>query len=172
MLQKVSKTLFISFTLLGLSFAAHATSADYSVDELRQMSQMELNQVYAEAQAGNVPDGESAGTAVFFPDAGIFNIPSQILASLFWQGKVFETEEGVLVNKVVGFRAIRAEVYRGESLFDGNESIIIDYSRTSILANPVRDEIREVAPGIYLGRAYILTLLGAYMGVNFILDFN
>jgi len=172
MLQKVSNTLVIAFTALGFSFATQALANDYTVDELRQMSQSELDQVYADAEAGNVPDGESAGTAVFFPDSGIFNIPSQILASLFWQGKVFETEEGLLVNKVIGFRAIRAEVYRGESLFDGNESIIIDYSRTSILANPVRDEIREVAPGIYLGRAYILTLLGAYMGVNFILDFN
>ena len=31
------------------------------------------------------------------------------------------------------------------------ETIVIDYSSTSLLARKVRDEIREVEPGVYLG---------------------
>jgi hypothetical protein len=73
---------------------------------------------------------------------------------------------------VFGFRAIKAELYKGPSLLDGRESNIIDYSRTSLLAHAVRDEIREVAPNLYLGRAYLRTLLGDFMVVNFVLEFE
>jgi len=37
---------------------------------------------------------------------------------------------------------------------DGKETIIIDYSQTSFVAKKIRDEIREVAPGIYLGKVW------------------
>lgn len=150
---------------------ASSTEAPLTVDELRYMPQSELNQVYAEAEMGPMPDGESQGTAVFFPGS-IINTPAQILAGLAWQGKVFDTDDGILVNKVFGFRAIKAEIFYGESLFDGGDAIIIDYSNTSLVANRIRDEIRLVAPGIYLGRAYLRGLLFDYMVVNFILDFN
>jgi hypothetical protein len=123
------------------------------------------------AQPGEMPNGESNGTAVFFPDS-LINTPTQLLASLVWQGKIFDTDENVLVNKVFGFKAIKAQIYFGNSLLDGQESIIIDYSHTSLLARRIRDEIREVAPGLYLGRAYLRTLVGDFMVVNFILDFT
>jgi len=45
-------------------------------------------------------------------------------------------------------------VYRDESWFDGKEAIILDYSKTSLVAHWIRDEIREVAPGLYLGIVY------------------
>jgi hypothetical protein len=37
---------------------------------------------------------------------------------------------------------------------DGKETIIIDYSTTSFVAKKVRDEIREVEPGVYLGKVW------------------
>ena len=40
------------------------------------------------------------------------------------------------------------------SWFDGRESIVLDYSRTSLIAHWIRDEIREVAPRLYLGIVY------------------
>lgn len=166
------------FMLAGLvAFATSATAfanadlAPLSVDQIRLMSQEQLDDTYLNATPGVIPDGESNGKAVFFPDSSIFNEPTQLLAALIWQGKVFDTDDGVLVNKVFGFRAIKAEVYYGESLLDGNESVIIDYSKTSILAHNVRDEIRLVSPNIYLGRAYIRTLFGDFMAINFILEF-
>jgi hypothetical protein len=157
------------FSISASSFASDFESI--TVDELRVMRQGDLDATYQSAEAGPLPDGDSKGTAVFFPGS-IINTPTQLLAALFWQGKVFDTDDGILVNKVVGFKAIKAEVFYGESLFDGGESIIIDYSRTSIVANRIRDEIRMVAPGIYLGRAYMRTLLADIMVVNFVLDFT
>ena len=163
----------LAFVLPFVSVAARADEASQpvTVTQLQQMDQEHLNRIYLDAAPGAIPDGDSEGTAVFFPGT-LINTPTQLLAAMVWQGKVFDTEDGILVNKVFGFHAIKAKVYLGDSLFDGKQSIIIDYSKTSILAHAVRDEIREVAPQLYLGRAYLRTLLGDFMVVNFILDFH
>jgi hypothetical protein len=39
-------------------------------------------------------------------------------------------------------------------LFDQKECIVLDYSKTSLVAKHVRDEIREIGPGVYLGLVY------------------
>ncbi len=74
-----------------------------------------------------------------------------------------------------------AKLYCGQSLLDGRrESVIIDYAFTDdlpgyrempdILAGreglEIRDEIRMVRPGLYLGRAYIKKVFG----LNFVLE--
>ena len=41
-----------------------------------------------------------------------------------------------------------------QSWLDGKDTIVIDYSSTSILAKVIRDEIREVEPGVYLGKVW------------------
>jgi len=51
--------------------------------------------------------------------------------------------------------AIAADVYTGRSWFDGADCIVLDYSKRSLLARFVRDEIRRVAPGLYLGLVYL-----------------
>ena len=73
-----------------------------------------------------------------------------------WQGKVFDREKGELKNKIgpLGLKAIRAQVYKEPSWFDGKETIVLDYSDTSLVAQWVRDEIREVAPHLYLGLVF------------------
>ena len=62
----------------------------------------------------------------------------------------------MLVNKLTpfGVRAVRAKVYIGDSWLDGNKAIIFDYSKTSFIAQGIRDEIREVEPGVYLGKVW------------------
>ena len=50
--------------------------------------------------------------------------------------------------------SIVAKVYRDASWMDGKETIVIDYSRTSFFAKKIRDEIREVEPGVYLGKVW------------------
>ena len=60
------------------------------------------------------------------------------------------------MNRVLpfGLRAVAAEVRRGPSRLDGRECIVLDYSRSSLAARGVRDELRLVRTGLYLGRAY------------------
>jgi hypothetical protein len=53
------------------------------------------------------------------------------------------------------------------SWLDNQPAIILDYSKTSLVARSVRDEIREVGPGTYLGIVYI----GHTKTINFVLQF-
>ena len=69
---------------------------------------------------------------------------------------MFDAKKGVLRNKILplGLNAIIAKVYKGESWLDGKECIVLDYSDTSLLAQWIRDEIREIEPELYLGKVY------------------
>lgn len=62
-----------------------------------------------------------------------------------------------LVNLVgpLRMRAIRARLSRDRSWVDGEECVLIDYSATSTVARMVRDEVRLVAPGLYLGVVWV-----------------
>ncbi len=130
-----------------------------TVKKLIDMNREQLDDIYMNAAAGTVPTGEMRGTAIV---AGTFFAQLYArLARLFaWQGKIFDIfappDTGVLINKITPFSLtfIVAKVYRGASWMDGNQTIIIDYSRTSFFAQKIRDEIREVEPGIYLGKVW------------------
>ena len=76
-------------------------------------------------------------------------VRSPALINIFaWQGKNFDAAHGTLTNRIsaFGINAIVAEVYKSESWFDKKECIVLDYSKTSLVAKHVRDEIREIAP--------------------------
>lgn len=124
------------------------------------MSREELDEIYRNAEAGTIPAGDTRGTAIL---AGSFfsKIVAGIARLFAWQGKVFDLfaddgQSGILVNKILplGMTFIVAKVYRDESWMDGKETIVIDYSKTSFLAKVIRDEIREIEPGVYLGKVW------------------
>jgi len=123
-------------------------------------SREELDEIYRHATPGSVPRGDTRGTAILAGSA--FSKIVAALARLFaWQGKVFDLfcpggDAGVLVNKITPFSLtfIIAKVYRDTSWLDEKETIVIDYSKTSFVAKVIRDEIREVEPGVYLGKVW------------------
>src|SRR5262245_36096612 len=118
--------------------------------QLLKESPARLDELFGKSPAGAIPDGEATGTAIVC--AGTFR--AKLLAWLtrwfFWQGKVFDRQRERLVNRLTAFgcKGIAAKVYKDKSWFDGKECIVIDYSKTSFLAKCIRDEIREVAPGL------------------------
>jgi len=131
------------------------------VKQWLSMSREELDEVYkACTKSGTIPQGEMRGTAILAGSP--FSKLVAAFARLFaWQGKVFDifaadSSAGVLVNKVtfLSLSFIVAKVYRENSWMDGRETIVIDYSKTSFLFAKVRDEIREIEPGIYLGKVW------------------
>jgi hypothetical protein len=128
-----------------------------AVPPLLSMSQAQLDQLYRHSPPGEIPDGAGEGAVLFAAGTPLARVAARFVWTFFWQGKVFDRERGELRNRVTIFRmlAVKARVYPGPSRLDGGESIILDYSRTSLLARWVRDEIREVAPGVYLGLAYL-----------------
>ena len=62
----------------------------------------------------------------------------------------------MLRNRILpfGLNAIIAKVYKDKSWLDGKECIVLDYSDTSLVAQWIRDEIRAIGPGLYLGKVY------------------
>ncbi|MEO8538652.1 MAG: hypothetical protein ABI577_02850 [bacterium] len=137
---------------------------------LLDMSQSELDDLFRASPAGPIPVGEASGTVIMHPGGALADIIAEASEAFAWQGKVFDPQSKTLRNKVTGagVAAVVAAVSLGESWFDHRECVVLDYSKTSTLAKAVRDEIREVSPGLYLGIVFI----GEHKTINFALDFN
>ena len=126
------------------------------VHTLFQMTQAQLDELFKQSAAGNPPDGEGAGTAVIFPGTWWAKFFAWLARCFFWQGKTFNARAGSLRNRITpfGLSAIKAKVYKEASWLDQKECIILDYSKTSLVAQWIRDEIRLIEPGTYLGKVY------------------
>jgi hypothetical protein len=124
--------------------------------QLLQMSQQQLDQLFSAHDAGPIPDGEAKGTAIIAPGTEMSEPIAAFINIFAWQGKVFDAKAGLLRNHILalGLKAIIARVYKGPSLLDNKECIVLDYSETSLVAEHVRDEIRQIEPGFYLGKVY------------------
>jgi hypothetical protein len=137
---------------------------------LLDLTQQELDDLFRSSPAGPIPVGEGEGTVIVAPDTVVGDIAARLVHLIAWKGKIFDPEHGDLRNEITpfGIDAIRAKVFYGTSWFDGSEAIIIDYSDTSLVAQWIRDEIRLVAPGLYLG----VVFWDGTKIVNFALQFD
>ena len=127
------------------------------VDRFFSSSSSELDALFRASPPGEIPDGEQRGSVLLFPGTPLARLIARVAYPLAWQGKVVERDRGELKNRVTPLRlkAIRAKVFLGDSWVDQAPCVVIDYSRTSLVARPVRDEIRLVAPGVYLGVVWL-----------------
>jgi hypothetical protein len=127
-----------------------------TVEAIAQMSRGQVEDLFRGAVAGPIPSGDADGTAVMLPGTPVERPLERVVHRVAWKGKVVDAEHGSLRNKILpfGLRAIAADVYKQASWFDGRECIVLDYSKRSLVAKRVRDEIREVAPGLYLGLVF------------------
>jgi hypothetical protein len=127
-----------------------------TVPELLKMSQAQLDELFTNSPPGEIPDGEAKGTAIIAPGTTYSDEIADFINHFAWQGKNFDAKKGALRNRILpfGLNAIIAKVYKAPSWLDGKECIVLDYSETSLLAHWIRDEIREIAPGLYLGKVY------------------
>lgn len=140
------------------------------VASLLAMSQAELDDLFTKSPAGPIPDGSAKGTAIIAPGTVYSQEIAEAINLFTWQGKTFDAKRGVLTNKVsiIGFNAIVAEVYKGESWMDQKECIVLDYSKTSMVAHRIRDEIRQIGSNFYLGKVY----WGQKRLIDFCLEFQ
>ena len=128
----------------------------YDVGKLLKMPQADIDKLFADSPPGPIPNGEAEGTAIV--DPGMARSPkiAKLINHFAWQGKIFDAKSKTLVNHIgpFGLKAILAEVSVGKSLIDKKDCIVLDYSKTSLVANHIRDEIRQIAPKTYLGPVY------------------
>ncbi len=128
----------------------------YDVPQLLKMSQAQLDELFTNSPAGDIPDGEAAGTAIVAPGSTYTADVASFINHFGWQGKTFDAKRAQLKNRILpfGLNAIIAKVYKAPSWLDGKECIVLDYSETSLVAHWIRDEIRLISPKLYLGKVY------------------
>jgi len=192
-------------------------------DNLTELSQEEIDQIYGRLTAGPIPDGPHQGTLFFARgdslrqrlDEILGGVPGRVagakldllerIGGSLWKGKMFDRDDGTLRNFIEDLAVLGlviddedtvptavvprgggllgallpntevwmlfpAKVHCGQSLLDGRrESIIVDYAFADEIDGyrrspdglagrkglKIRDEIRMIRPGFYLGRAYI-----------------
>ena len=128
----------------------------YTSSQLLSMTQKELDDLFSGSPAGDIPNGQAEGTAIIASGTKFSPEIAAIINHFGWQGKNFDAANGTLKNRILAFGidAIVAQIYKDASWFDGKECIVLDYSKTSFVAKHVRDEIRQIGPGQYLGVVY------------------
>lgn len=160
--------MFAAVVAAGLLSAAQPDCCPvYTLDQLVRMDRAQLEALYRAAELGHVPTGVTNGRAIRNP-GGRLTVPVSRVTRVLWQGKVF-TDDGMMVNRVLGVRAVHARVYVGESWLDGRPAVVMDYAGTSRLFPDVRDEVREVSPGVWLGVMYVRKPTGPEQSMFFAL---
>jgi hypothetical protein len=140
-----------------------------TVEQISRMTPDQVDELFRRGEVGWIPDGKAEGTAIFRPGNPAEPLLERAVRAVAWQGKVVRAREGRLKNRILplGTRAIEAEVYVGPSWFDGQDCIVLDYSKRSFVARFVRDEIRRVAPGLYLGLVFLKRARTIYFTLQF-----
>ena len=129
-----------------------------------------LGELFGAGTAGAIPDGRGKGTVLLGTGGRVARAAAALCYALAWRGKVVNARAARLKNIVtpLGVQAIEAAVYKQDSWYDGKTCIVLDYSKTSFAARKIRDEIREIAPGVFLG----LVFWGRRHILDFALDFR
>jgi hypothetical protein len=136
--------------------APRAEASILTTGQILQLSGPELEALYRQGSAVGIPPGRVRGTAILAPGSRR-NRALAMATRLVWQGKVFDPAGGSAVNRFFGLRVVQAQVYQDRSWLDGAPSLVLDYSQTSRIYAGNRDEIRQVAPGLFLGLMYSRT---------------
>jgi hypothetical protein len=158
--------------LIGICgpFAARSTAATpSSLDGLVRSDRATLEALYSNGAVTTPPPGFAPGKAIPEPGSRKTVRKSRTIGIL-WKGKVFS--EGQMINRLAGGReAVTASVYVGESWLDGKPSLILDYAGHKRFGD-VRDEMREVSPGVYVGLTYVRKCPEPKLAMFFALDAN
>jgi hypothetical protein len=140
-----------------------------TLDELARRDPDDLMAMYRAARTPKLGDldGKLSGRMLAVPriqSAAVKRWMERFSKSkLFpWQGKTFEHEtegHGHGVNRLLGERVtwFHFETSIGPSHAGDFDAVHLDYShdRNPPLVRQVKDEVREVAPGVWLGVAYL-----------------
>lgn len=133
-----------------LAQPGHATVC--GIKELKTRGACELWALYAGGVPAALPCGQLDGAVLCSPDRlGKLRVLGSNLA---WRGKCVASDGYALNRWLGGINWIGAHAVVAPSWHDGQPALTIDYAPgTPIFAN-THDELREIAPGLYLGLIY------------------
>lgn len=129
-----------------------AVLSHLTLDDLLRMDRCQLECLYRQAPVACVHCGFHRGQAIRCPGS-CWTVPLSRLYGLAWKGKNF-SGCGIVNRWLLGLKAIRGQTGIGPSWLDGRPSLVLDYQGHSLVWDEVRDELRQVGPGLYLGIMY------------------
>jgi hypothetical protein len=120
------------------------------LEDLEGLSECQLRDIYTHASLGHPFVGVARGKLVYLADRFAPGIKLRMSAA-FWRGKM-ACEDGYFSNRWIGNRNwIDSHYVIGPSWIDGKPAVIMEYAPGTKLFWNMHDELREIAPGLYLG---------------------
>lgn len=145
-----------------------------SLDGLADCRERALATLYAEAEVPALAelDGDLRGRMLALRGTGFFWFTLLRAFAAWrhfpWRGKSFKVrsdcERGDGINRVFGDvrprRWFRFETRIGPSRADAGAALTLDYDNADnpFFIRPIKDELRRVRPGLFLGQAYLMLL--------------
>jgi hypothetical protein len=116
-----------------------------------RMSLAQLDAAFAAGKAEAPPLGSYRGRVIYL-DKQLPRIRA-LGMNAAWKGKIFRPD-GSFINRWALHNAVEAQSTIAPSWTDGKGAVIVDYPDNAPVFGGTRDEIREIAPGVWLGRFY------------------
>lgn len=160
--------------------AAWSRSSRLALDDLLAATEPELERLYASA---SVPEIEDVAGALRGRLLAVRGLPAAIARPLRrwasssrfpWRGKTFrpiDPARGRGKNRVVSdrFELYPFVTFIGKSNAGDFDALHLDYDlpENPFFIRPIRDEIRELSPGLWLGQAYLALSSGMRLVLYF-----
>jgi hypothetical protein len=154
------------------------------LDALLDRSGAELERLYREARTPRLTDvaGDLRGRMLAWPWLGAHPTAAAMLRAFAgsrafpWRGKSFRPWDelrGEGINRVISDRMhlFRFETSIAPSRAGDFDAVLLDYDLDTNppIIRSIKDEIRELEPGLWLGQAYLKTRRGYFLWLYFAL---
>jgi hypothetical protein len=133
---------------------------------LHELSVCELDDLFRRSTIHEIPHGWLPGEVIVFTNMPATKLAKRV-ANNHWKGKHIEPD-GSFINQFKTRQALTSCLTVGPSYLDGQPCIICEYPRWTPLFGPMRDEYREIAPGLFLGRQYRRVPHVRFLGYNYL----
>jgi hypothetical protein len=139
------------------------------LDDLLALEPAVLAELYANASVPRIPDlsGDLRGRMLAWE--GVSGVPAQLIRTVAstsnfpWRGKTFQHKTdgaGGGDNRVVSdrFHLFKFDTFVGPSRAGAFDAVQLDYDKPSnpFFIRAIKDEVRELRPGLWLGQAYLV----------------
>lgn len=138
--------------VIAIAVAAPPARAGFLTASLRGATPCCWESLFRQGDLGCEPAGPTRGD-VLYADGSHPRLKARVQGA-FWKGKRFHGD-GTFTNRWLGgIHAGSAHVQVAPSWLDGQPCFVVQYGPDAVVFRNVRDELRQIAPNVWLGRSY------------------